>query len=326
MRNPVVVITVIFFLAAFPAPAESFRALVAGTLEVSPENAETATLPLHFNSSALIRLGTDTRFFRGIELELAAPQPWLAYRDSLAMAVYGELDHIPAAGVAGLEGQRLAFEPLPNKLRIVYQLPLGSAGTLKTTPYATVLPPVPGASFPLLVRLTPISKGFSEELETIVFRLSARPILSDEGAVRLIPQYPEHLKGKPFTVLIDDAPLENLAGEHLLKEGEHHLAVLSGDYRNESRRFKVERARTLELHIALQDPTPLIIFEGPRNAQIFLDNIPVLREGEPLPVEPGAHEARFQVGDYTIVKTLLIERGKTYRVALAVDITVRESD
>ena len=120
--------------------------------------------------------------------------------------------------------------------------------------------------------------------------------------------------------------IENLADERLLKEGEHHLVVLSKDYRNESRRFVVERAKTLDLIIELQDPTPLIIFEAPQNARVFLNNAPVQREGEAVPVEPGTHEAKFQVGDYTLIKTLKIQRGKTYRIAMTVDINVVESD
>jgi hypothetical protein len=111
-----------------------------------------------------------------------------------------------------------------------------------------------------------------------------------------------------------------------LKEGEHHLVVLSEDYRNESRRFVVERAKILDLIIELQDPTPLIIFEGPRNAQIFLDNVPVPRDREAVAVEPGIHEAKFLLDDYTVIKTLNVLRGKTYRVALAVDLTIQETD
>ena len=77
---------------------------------------------------------------------------------------------------------------------------------------------------------------------------------------------------------------------------------------------KVELKRTLDN------------FEAPENARIFLDNAPVLRERESVPVEPGVHEAKFQIGDYTVIKTLTIERGKTYRVAMAVDINVLESE
>jgi hypothetical protein len=226
-----------------------------------------------------------------------------------------------------VEGRRIAFEPLPNKLQTVYQIPVRASHGLRTTPYASVpagltLP----ASFPILFRLMPVIKGMSEELQTMFFQLTVKPVLSDEGAVKFSPRFPGQLRGKPFTVLIDDVLIENPAEERLLKEGEHHLVVLSDDYRNESRRFVVERAKMLDLIIELKDPTPLIIFEGPENARVFLDNTPVLRKREPIPVEPGMHEAKFQVGDYTIIKTLSIERGKTYRVAMAVDINVQESE
>ncbi|MDR2477485.1 MAG: hypothetical protein LBD18_06850 [Treponema sp.] len=327
MQKIVFIVTTSFFLIAFPLGAESFRAMVEGNLELSLDKPEGASISLNYNNSALIRLGKDTRFFRGIELELSAPQLWLLYQGSLAMALYTDLNSFPAAGVHDFECTRLAFEPLPNKLHMVYQIPVRASHGLKTTPYASVPVSVtPPSSFPLLFRLMPIIKGLNEELETMVFQLNARPIFSDEGAVKLSPRYPEQLKGKPFTVLIDDILIENFAGERLLKEGEHHLVVLSEDYRNESRRFVVERAKTLDLIIELQDPTPLIIFEAPQNARVFLNNAPVQREGEPVPVEPGTHEAKFQVGDYTLIKTLKIQRGKTYRIAMTVDINVVESD
>jgi hypothetical protein len=243
------------------------------------------------------------------------------------MHIHADLNPPPSQGAVDFEGRRIAFEPLPAKLQTVYQLPLRSSHGLRSTPYVTVPAGVTlPASFPILFRLTPIVKGLSEELETMVFQLTVRPIISDEGLVRLLPRYPEQLRGKPFTVLIDDVLIENVTGEQVLREGEHHLVVLSNDYRNESRRFVVERAKTLDLTIELQDPTPLIIFEGPENARIFLDNAPVGRDHDPIPVEPGQHEARFQVGDYTITRTLMIQRGKTYRVALAVDIEVLENE
>ncbi|GHV95498.1 hypothetical protein AGMMS50293_18180 [Spirochaetia bacterium] len=320
-------ITLCLLFLNFQAGAESFRALVAGTVEVSVDNPAGSSITLGINNSAFITLGAETRFFRGIELELSAPQRWLPYRGSLAMVVYAELSRQSTAGIADLDGRRIAFEPLPGKLQMIYQIPLRSAHGLRTTPYVTVPAGIiRPASFPILFRIMPVIKGLSEELETMVFQLNAKPILSDEGAVKLSPRYPEQLRGKPFTVLIDDVLIENLAEEQLLKEGEHHLVILSDDYRNESRRFLVEHAKILDLVIELQDPTPLIIFEGPENARIFLNNELVSRPREPIPVEPGQHEAKFQVGDYTIIRTLNIQRGKTYRIVLAVDINVLESE
>jgi hypothetical protein len=307
--------------------AEPLRVLMAGNLEVALDNPDRVSVPLGYNSSALILLEGDIRFFKGVELELSAPRNWLSWQGSLAMALYSDLDRVPSPGIAELQGKRIAFELLPNKIQTVYQIPLRQGHGLRTSPYVTVpVGVIPPSSFPLLFRIQPVIKGLSEELEQMVFHLGAKPVLSDEGAVKISPRYPEQLPGRPFTVLIDDVVIENPAEERLIKEGEHHLVILSDDYRNENRRFVVERTRALDLTIALQDPTPLLIFEAPENARIFLDNIPVDGRLEPKPVEPGVHEIRFQVSDYAIIRTLTVLRGKTYRVTLSIDVGVSESE
>jgi len=327
MRRPVVVCIIYLFVFAFPAAAESFRTLLEGTLELSADRPEGSSVSLAYNGSALISLGRGARFLRGIEIELSAPQSWLSQRGSLAMLVYAGLDRLPSPGTNELEGRRIAFDSLPNKIKIIYQIPIRRSHGLRTTPYATVPADVTlPASFPLLFKLMPIVKGLSEEIEHMQFTLTARPILADEGAVRLNFRYPEQLKDKPFVVLIDDAVVNNTAEEQLLKEGEHHLVILSENYRNENRRFVVEKAKRLDITINLQDPTPLIIFEAPENARIFLNNHPVVRENGPIPVDPGVYEAKFQVGDYTITKNITVQRGKTYRVALAVGIDIEENE
>jgi hypothetical protein len=306
--------------------AENLRILVAGSLEVSRDKGPGVSIPLAYNSSVVITIGKEFRFFRGVELELSAPQHWIPYQGSLAVTAYSKLDQAPKTGVADIQGSGFLNEALPAKLQTVYQIPLRAGHNMRSSPYATVLPIVPPESFPILFRITPIVKGLTEELETMHFQLSVKPILSDEGAVRIGFRYPEQLMGKPFTVLIDDAVVENPAEERLLKEGEHHLIILSNDYRNESRRFLIERARVLDLSIELQDPTPLIIFEAPEDARIFLDNEPVAPGPVPVPAEPGPHEIRFQVSDYAVIRQITVQRGKTYRVALAVDVNISESE
>ena len=300
--------------------------IVAGRLEAAHDK-NSGPLSLNYNESCLVSMAGDARFLRGIELDIAAPQRWPAYQGSLALAIYSNLDRQPAIGVADLEGKQIAFEPLPGKLQIVYQIPTSASSGLKSSPYAKALGTAAlPSSFPLLVRIMPVVKGMSEEQERMVFQISVKPILSDEGIIKLKFHYPEQLKGKPFTVLVDDVLIPDPSGELLLKQGEHHLAVLSEDYRNESRLFAVERAKTLELNIALQDPTPLLIFEAPQNARIFLDNAPVFPGKDPLPVEPGLHEVKINLGDYTITKTFIAQRGKNYTIPLAVDINVIESE
>jgi hypothetical protein len=330
-------VVVFFALFSFPlSHAEEFRVQPQGILAVSGE--EAASLSLPYNGSVLITLGEDWRFFRGIEVELAAPAGWLSHRGSLAVSAYSELELLPGAesgpgGIAAdfapgrvldLRGTRFFYEPLPGKIQTVYRIPLRPAHGMRTSPYVQVLPaPALPSSFPVLFRLSPAVKGIGEELERMSFRFSVKPVLGDEGAVRLRFRYPPQLPHRPFTLLIDDSVIERPPEELLLKEGEHHLTVLSDDYRNENRLFVVERAKVLDLTVELQDPSPLLIFEGPEGTAVFLDNEPA--EGSVL-VEPGIHEIRFHVSDYTIARSIRVEKGKTYRIVLMVDIDVSESD
>jgi hypothetical protein len=328
MRQRLIIVFITcVYLSPVPGWAESFRTLVAASLDLSSSNPEGASINIGSNGAVLINMGKDTRFLRGIELELTAPQGWLAYRGSLAMLIYADLDRQPSRGINDLEGRRVIFDPLPNKVKSVYQVPVRSPHGLRTSPYAVVLQnTVPPSSFPILFRLMAIVKGLNEELENMTFTLTAKPILTDEGAVRITYRYPQQLRGKQFTVLIDDVVLENPAEERLIKEGEHHLVIVSEDYRNENRRFMVERAKTTDLVIELQDPTPLIVFESPGNTRIFLNNNPVSRDSGPIPVDPGTHEARFQIGDYILTKIINVQRGKTYKVAVSVGIDIDEND
>ena len=327
MQKRFLAFLVIHTFLSVPAQAESFRALVSGSIELSAENPDGASVELPYNGSVLIRLGRGARFFRGVELEFSAPQVWLRHRGSLAMILYADIDRVPSPGITDLSGRRIAYVPLPSRIRSVYQIPVRTAHGLRSGPYATVLAEVTlPSSFPVIFRLMPIDKGVSDELENMRFTLRARPVLSDEGAVRIIPRFPDQLRDRPFIVLIDDVVVENIAEERVLREGERSLVVLSDDYRNISRRFMVERGRVSDLIIDLQDPTPLIVFEGPENARIFLNDVPVARDGNPIPVEPGVYEAKFLVGDYTITRAITVQRGKTYKIALSVGIDIEETE
>ena len=314
-------------LVSFPLEGESVRVLVAGVQKVSLTDPDGVTVPLTYVGSSLVHLEGDTRFFRGIQLELSVPQNYLNYRGSLAAVIYNELNHVPEAGIADLECSRVGFDPLPAKIQTIYQIPLKPDHGLRTTPYATVLTGVLShSSFPVLFRLMPVIKGIGDELERMIFNLNVKPILSDEGALRINIRYPYNLPNKPLSVLIDDNLIENPREERLLKEGEHHLVILSEDYRNLSHLFVVERAKTLDLTVELQDTTPLVIFESPENARVYLDNVYIPNPRTPHPVVPGVHEVRFQVSDYTIIRPITVQKGKTYKVALAVDVTISETE
>ncbi|GHU39142.1 hypothetical protein FACS1894190_02550 [Spirochaetia bacterium] len=305
--------------------AENVRVQIIGNLEVSGEKPEGISVSLFYTDSALIQLNENNRFIRGVELELTAPQNWISNQGSLAFAVYSELDKVPKTGTADLQCKRIIFQPIPAKIQSAYQIPLRLKSGLRSSPFVTVhSEAVSPNSFPVVYRIVPIVKGLNEDVERMRFSLNVKPVFSDEGAVRIIIRYPENLTGAPISVLIDDTLVENPAAEQLIREGEHQLSVISSDYRNENRRFIVERGKSQEVSVLLHDLTPFFIFEAPANAQIFLDNNHLPSVSAPLAVEPGTHEVRIQLSDYTILKTINVQKGKTYRIAYTVDMEVIE--
>ena len=307
--------------------ADSLRVYMAGKAEISPDRPEGSVVLLSYTDSALISLTGDPRFYRGIQLDLTAPAGFLAYRGHLASVIYNNLNNAPETGIADIQGQQLSFEPLAEKILNTWQIPLRDNHGLRSSPYVTIpTGVVPFSSFPVIFRLMPVIKGISDELEKMVFQLTVKPVLGDEGIIRLKINYPEQLPGRPFTVLIDDEIVGNLKAELLLKEGEHHLVILSDDYRNQSRRFMVEKARVMELLVELQDPTPLLIFESPEGAGIYVNNRHVANTNVPYPVEPGLHEVKFQMSNYSIIRPITVQKGKTYKIALSVDINITEND
>jgi len=328
MTRAISILAIIMIFSGIPLHPESFRADVRGVLTISadrPESSEPITIGI--DGSVLVNLVSDVRFVRGVELEITAPQGWLQYRSSIMMMMFNNLNHNTAAGITDFEGRRIAAEPLPSRLRIIYHVPIRQQHGLRNTTSVTVTAnTAPPDTLPFLFRLQPIEKGLPARFDQFKFNVTARPIYSDEGAVKITTRFPPNQRNRPFTVLIDDNVINSISEEIILKEGEHHLVILSDDYRNESRRFIVERTKVIDLTIELQDPAPLIVFEAPQNASIFMNNVQVTNTREPMTIDTGAHEVRFQIGDYTVIKTLNVQRGKTYRVSLGVDLIISEDD
>ena len=324
--------TFLMLVISVAAGAENFRTLVAGQIAVSADSASSdpaalPTLGLSYIDSALIALKTDPRFLRGVELELKVPQAYLKYRGSLAIAIYKAIGAVPTVGVADVSAERIGFELIPNKLQAVYQIPARKGHGLKASPYVSIPTGiVPPEAFHLLFRIWPVIKGLPEELEQLRFSLTAKPILTDEGALKLTLRYPEKLKDRNVTLRIDDEVRDPAIKEFMLKEGEHNLVIVSDDYRNESRAFTVERGKILEIALDLKDPTPIVSVEAPENARIYFDGQAVANPLASFPAEAGDHEIRFEVGDYSVVKPVVLLRGRSYRISLSIDVVVTESE
>jgi hypothetical protein len=321
MKKLQCILPALFALCFAPVTAETVKASLAGKLIVDTAKNEAVSAAFPENQAVMVDIDGDVRFLRGVELELTSPSNFA--RNSYVLTLYRDVKESEEAADER-EAKPLYTESLAGKIAPVYQIPFRSDSGLRRTPYVTILPEtLDETAFPLLIRVTP-AKTPSDE--TALFHLSARPIFGDEGAVKVTIRYPQLLRDRPVSVLIDDKVMEDIGAALFLREGEHQLLVISEDYRTESRRFFVDRGKTTDIFITLKDTTPLLLFEAPDRALIFINNRRIIATDTPYPVTPGIYDIKIQVSDYTIIKTVQVQKGKTYRIAFTVDISVNETD
>jgi hypothetical protein len=71
---------------------------------------------------------------------------------------------------------------------------------------------------------------------------------------------------------------------------------------------------------------PKIVFEAPDTAEIFLDGQKL--DGlpkKPMSVTEGEHTVIMRVGNYSLTKKFSVERGRSYKISLFLDISVQEN-
>lgn len=332
-RFPGLVLLFFVILATLgvPAGAEELRTIVAGTAAISGEVPEGVKFSVAYNEAVAITLPKESPFIQGFEIEVKIPQAAVNFPGALAYELWRRLDPAPDKNRFGYEGDRIITQPLPPRGSLVLQVPIRKDHNLKTTPYATVLPTILEArDFPLVFKFYAISKGMPPELENAEFQVRIRPLLTDEGALRLSLRFPDGADKSSVALSLDDKRLPDgryLDGRELLvlKAGTHYLRVSSEKFRDESRTFTVDQGRILDLVVELQDTTPLLVIEAPDSAQISIDGQRLVKEQRTsLNVEVGEHTVSCRIGDYVITRKFSAYRGKTYRLVLSVDLQVQE--
>ncbi len=315
----------LLFVSITGLSAESFRVRSLTPVLVDSKKAEAVSVPLGYNDAIGITFPKEAPFLKGVEIEIKIPQDIIAYRNSMAYGVYRQVRPAPQTQSIDYQADRIDMQPLPARLTFVLQIPLRPDHGLKSGPYATVLPVVHDPrQGPLLFRLLPVMKGLPENIESLTFGVKIKPILANEGGFRLSVAYPDG-HAKPITVRVDERLVEDTHSMLVLAPGNHHLSIVSQDFRNEVRMFTVEVAKITELSVALQGTSPRLLLEAPENAVITVDGIPVANPREPREFEPGEHTIQFTIGDYTITRQVFAERGKDYTVSMRIDVNVTES-
>ncbi len=300
--------------------AESFRVHQLIPLRLSAS--ESSDVSAGMNDAIAITLPDDMTYISGIELTVKIPTQIAEWPDSVAYSLYEGISPKPTPKNIDYSGNRSEVKTFPARLSTTIYIPLSKKFTIKNSPYSVRLKETQAkAGESVFFRMQLAMKGVPESFDKAKFQITAKAVLADEGRLSISISDPTGKKGA-YSLFIDDKPVAIEKDGILLASGEHSLSVQSEVYRNEVRSFRIDKAKTTKLEVALRGIEPLVKISAPQNAKIFFDGNEVSKKV--FTTTPGEHSVKFTVGDYEVVKNLNAQNGRSYTVTLNVDASVSE--
>ena len=309
---------------------QNIRGLLIEQLRVRADTAYEKTVGIALDEMASLSLEADTRFLRGLRLELHLSNLLKQHFDSFGLAVYSRVSPEPKKGVLSYRGQRVFFQPLPYLNRIQLTLPLaqGAEEEAESEGSYRLQAPLAREDFPILVEVLPLMKGIPDAVADTKFFLTVRPVVARRGLIQLSLHYPPGAEAEPLSLYLDErelsaAELQSLKTGLELPAGLHRLRAASSAFREVNSSFTVEPGKSSQLEVQLERLATLLTIEAPQSAEVFLDG-ERLTSLTGLPLEEGAHQLRVKVADYSVSKKFSAQRGRHYHISCVVDIIVKE--
>ena len=307
-----------------PLFCETFRIRKLLPVQLTGTMQNEQTLISGINDSIVIFLPDDTTYLEGIEIKIAIPDEVAAWQGSVAFSLYNDITPAPRVSQIDYSGTRAYVSPLPARRSWTVQIPLFAASSFKESPYAVKLAVVPDIKRGFVfIRLQPAMKGIPDETINAALKISVKPILNNKGKLLISTTYPGD-ELLPYMLFIDDTQATLTDDSWILPSGIHNVSIVSEFYRNETRTVRVDQAKTTELVVQLKSVTPTLLITAPANTIVYLDDEKCSVFGKEFEIAEGEHTVRFLMGDYEVVRTFTMQKGKSYTASLAVDVDIAE--
>lgn len=304
--------------------AETFRVRKVCSVSLPGDSVEEQNAVLGINDSLAVFMPADMTYLEGFELKIKIPQIVADWRDSVAFSVYDGIKPRPNVSSIDYSGTRIFVTPLPARLNWIVQVPLKNQNSIKNNDYIAKIDAVPDVSVGYtFIRFQPAMKGVPDETYEAKLNVFVKPVLMNKGTLKLDVSAPGG-QAANYELFVDDEPHVLLNGKILLEAGKHNINIQSEEFRNEVRTVYIEQARTSEIQVALKSLAPTLTVTAPENSDVFIDDKKVESFGTEFVVSEGEHIVKCQLGSYEIVRSLSIEKGKSYSVNLAVDLEISE--
>jgi hypothetical protein len=321
---------ILFISLAVGLGAETLRGPLGEQISVTPtEPAEVGGISLE--TVVLVDIAGDPRFLDAIDLELTSPGPVDDVPGAVSLYLLGPVDTQQRAGIIDVVGERLLMRPLQRAGKSFYQIVLRDDAAPDASPAITRIEGVvEPASFPIAISIVPRMKGLSDALQSAEFRIAARPVTRDLGAIEI--RYlgedaalydPDGSRAPEFTLSIDGRPVP-VQSEHLLEPGLHRIRLNSERFQDQEVTVGVERGRTITVDLPLELALATVVYTAPRGSSVYVNGEVLDAPTGDFTVPPGEHTIVVVLGDYTQTRTFRVEERRTYSISLTMDIVVEE--
>lgn len=302
--------------------AENIRVSVPYSVTISSADIDGETFKIKYNEAVGIQIASDDMFLQGIEIEIKMSKEMLPYISALGWTIYGKVTPAFSKKRFDYEGSQIFFQPLPERISLVLQIPVDKNHTLKTSPFATVLPFIATPDkLPLLFGFFMLGKGVNSAIEKGYFTVTVKPILKNEGLLA-ISFTPSTVDIKNVNVFIDDNKI--LLSDRLiyLKKGTYTVRVSAEGYREEIYTINILPAQTTTLQVSLNSAIPLLVFALPENTIVLINGKAVDWSSGSYELEPGEYTLTIKIGDYVISRKVTFTAGKKYTISIEMNLII----
>jgi len=299
-----------FFLAQ-PLSGDNLYGYHRGN--VPRQNEENAPLVLPLDSFVNLDYPDQGQLLKGIEIIFLFPSAMTEFRNNYIFQLFNALQPEPEEGQRSYQAQRLSQEILPPLNQFSYILPLEAGAGFRSTRGTSIHSPVLRESqFPLVLTVTTLSKDLPGPQENIHYEVSYRPILSDQGALRLVLPGISPENRALLVMSLNGNPME-LNGVHRLNPGFYDLELHGGPYRTVQQRIAIEPGEVHTVELVLESQSPFLTTELPSEFLILVNGVPWDRDAiTELPLEFGVQQIQILLGERQWNQTLEVTRGTRY--------------
>lgn len=322
MKRAAIVAAILLSCLSIPASGQNLRTAVAGVVRLDPAAPEGVGIALRYNEAVGILLPEKPLFIEGVEIELRIPRQFQGAESSVAWSLYAGVRPEPGPGFDYVV-ETIVSQLLPSRVSMVLRIPLVQNHGIRSSPFYTLIPSVQGpGKYPLLFKLSPAGKGLSAAMENAEFRAIIRPVLANEGGIRVV--LPPDQAGLKHQIFVDDQPANVDEGLVIAARGLRTVRVTAPGYKDEVVSVTVVPGIIRVAEIDLQPDLPRLSIFAPQGAVISLNGQVVPpAEWASVALEPGEQTVNCRIGDYTISRRFSAVRGKRYTLELNIELTIR---